>query len=165
MYNRFIQHIIYTYIYIYIYVIAVIYSCFRALSLLLSFRQVFLKPSGTFRDAGFERLTYGCYLRDRPAEHVAPLTVPTYGPNCGPHERRLMYIHPASSKPRDAEGNGHSEAHPLTLAGFEARLHGSDLGPIREPTWALGQKCYVSFRAPSGKLPATFRRFYLRSWN
>ena len=109
--------------------IAVIYYCFRVLSLLLGFRQVFVKPSGTFRDAGFEGLTYGCYLRDRLVEHVAPLTVPTYGP------------------------------------GFEARLHGPDLGPIQEPTSALDQKCYVSFRGPSGKLPATFRGFYLRSWN
>ena len=56
--------------------IAVIYSCFQVLSLLLSFRS-------RFRNAGFKCLTYGCYLQDHFLEQIESLTAPTYSPPSG----------------------------------------------------------------------------------
>ena len=63
--------------------ISEIYSYSRVLSLLLSFQSRFRKPSGTFRNAGFKCLTYGCYLRDHFSEQIEPLTAPTYSPPSG----------------------------------------------------------------------------------
>ena len=51
------------------------------LSLLLTFRKGFRKPSGTFRDAGFEHVTYGLYLRDKFGDQISLLTSPTYIPH------------------------------------------------------------------------------------
>ena len=51
------------------------------LSLLLTFRKGFRKPSGTFRDAGFEHVTYGLYLRDKFGDQILLLTSPTYIPH------------------------------------------------------------------------------------
>ena len=56
-------------------------SCFRMLSLLLTFRKGFRKPSGTFRNAGFEHLTYGLYLQDQFGDQISLLTSPTYIPH------------------------------------------------------------------------------------
>ena len=56
-------------------------SCFRMLSLLLTFRKGFRKPSGTFRNAGFEHLTHGLYLQDQFGDQISLLTSPTYIPH------------------------------------------------------------------------------------
>ena len=56
-------------------------DCFRMLSLLLTFRKGFRKPSGTFRNAGFEHLTYRLYLQDQLGDQILLLTSPTCEPD------------------------------------------------------------------------------------
>ncbi len=56
-------------------------SFIRVLSLLLTFRNGFRKPSGTFRSAGFKHLTYGRYLRDQLGDQILLLTSPTCEPD------------------------------------------------------------------------------------
>ncbi len=68
-------------IYIYIYMRSAKNYCFRMLSLLLTFRKGFRKPSGTFRNAGFEHLTYRLYLQDQFGDQISVLTSPTYIPH------------------------------------------------------------------------------------
>ena len=71
--------------------------CFRMLSLLLTFRKGFRKPSGTFRDAGFEHVTYGLYLRDKFGDQISLLTSPTYIP----HENIEWFWAPPSRTPKE----------------------------------------------------------------
>ena len=47
----------------------------------ICFRKCFRKPSRTFRNAGFEHLSYGCYLRDQFGDQILLLTSPTYFPH------------------------------------------------------------------------------------
>ena len=54
-----------------------IYSYTWMLSLLLTFRQVFREPSGSFRNASFEGLTYGATYEEQLSTHFLDLLAMT----------------------------------------------------------------------------------------
>ena len=129
-------------------------------SLIQTFRQVFRKPSGTFRDAGFERVTYEAtygltygsrfyYLRKYLGE--ATYRDREKGPCCN---------HLISRKSELYADKEHSCTLPV-LDQSTVCLH--LMGENKSSNWTIGQKCKVSFREPSGKLPVSFRNMYLHS--
>ena len=78
--------------------IAALYSCFRLLPLLLPFRQLFREPSGSFRDAGFEHVGYGCWLQEAHVDFILLVTYRSYAVALNPPEPNPQWTAPLTRR-------------------------------------------------------------------